>query len=167
MIKTPGLQFWPEYNEWVTPTMLVGIPAAYLAGIGTLHLAMSCNKKVDFDGPLVKNIMRVYNLVQIVLCSYMVLGLVGNFAHFPNIFGINNAFDARTEWYILVHYWSKLLDFFDTVFIVLRRKTRQLSFLHLFHHATIFPQWGVLLLLGVGNGTTGFGALANSIIHVI
>lgn len=29
------------------------------------------------------------------------------------------------------------LDFFDTVFIVLRKKDTQLSFLHVYHHATI------------------------------
>ena len=30
------------------------------------------------------------------------------------------------------------LDFFDTIFIVARRKWTQISFLHLYHHTTIF-----------------------------
>lgn len=32
----------------------------------------------------------------------------------------------------------KVLDFMDTVFIVLKKSWRQLSFLHVYHHCTIF-----------------------------
>ena len=35
-------------------------------------------------------------------------------------------------------YMSKILDFMDTVFIVLGKKWEQLSFLHVYHHTTIF-----------------------------
>jgi hypothetical protein len=31
---------------------------------------------------------------------------------------------ARLEWFVYVHYLSKYLDFFDTVFIILRGATR-------------------------------------------
>lgn len=33
---------------------------------------------------------------------------------------------------------GQVLDFLDTVFIVVRKRTRQLSFLHVFHHVSIF-----------------------------
>lgn len=43
-------------------------------------------------------------------------------------------------------YMSKILDFMDTLFIVLGKKWEQLSFLHVYHHTTIFlvgnPQHG-------------------------
>ena len=82
---------------------------------------------------------------------------------------------ALGEMFILIHYVSKFFDFFDTIFIVLRKKDDQvlfisfkcrinlkilpilnffffqLSFLHVFHHATIGPVWGYLLLLGRGS----------------
>jgi elongation of very long chain fatty acids protein 4 len=35
-------------------------------------------------------------------------------------------------------YVSKVFDYFDTLVIILRRKWRQLSFLHVYHHITIF-----------------------------
>merc|ERR1719215_247711 len=35
-------------------------------------------------------------------------------------------------------YISKIWDFWDTIFIVLGKKWRQLSFLHVYHHTTIF-----------------------------
>ena len=37
-----------------------------------------------------------------------------------------------------IFYMSKILDFFDTVFIILRCRWRQLSFLHVYHHSSIF-----------------------------
>ena len=44
-----------------------------------------------------------------------------------------------------VHYMSKFLDYFDTVFIILRGKEKQqLSFLHVYHHASIGMIWGTL-----------------------
>lgn len=35
------------------------------------------------------------------------------------------------------YYIVKLLDLFDTVFFVLRKRTRQISFLHVYHHVAI------------------------------
>ena len=31
----------------------------------------------------------------------------------------------------------------DTVFFVLRKKNNQISFLHVYHHATMFPIWWI------------------------
>merc|ERR1719502_416842 len=60
------------------------------------------------------------------------------------------------------------MDWFDTVSIVLKRKTSsQLSFLHLYHHATIGAVWGYLLYCGHGNGTAAYGAWINSLTHVL
>ena len=39
---------------------------------------------------------------------------------------------------LYVFYVSKILDFADTMFMIFRRKWIQLSFLHLYHHASIF-----------------------------
>ena len=35
-------------------------------------------------------------------------------------------------------YISKILDFFDTITIVLQKKWKQLSFLHVYHHSSVF-----------------------------
>eukprot|EP00036_Acanthoecidae_sp_10tr_P026535 CAMPEP_0206333914 /NCGR_PEP_ID=MMETSP0106_2-20121207/25519_1 /ASSEMBLY_ACC=CAM_ASM_000206 /TAXON_ID=81532 /ORGANISM="Acanthoeca-like sp., Strain 10tr" /LENGTH=151 /DNA_ID=CAMNT_0053766797 /DNA_START=167 /DNA_END=622 /DNA_ORIENTATION=- len=64
------------------------------------------------------------------------------------------------EYFIFVHYLSKFLDLLDTVFA-------QLSFLHVYHHATIGQIWGFLLYIGWGGGAALFGANINSCIHVV
>ena len=97
---------------------------------------------------------QVYNVAQVALNIYMIWGLAVVPQLPTNIFGINLAYNARIEWFVYVHYLSKFLDFFDTLFIILRGKDKeQLSFLHVYHHASIGMIWGTLLYIGHGNGT--------------
>lgn len=35
------------------------------------------------------------------------------------------------------YFWTKVFDLFDTVFFVLRKKSNQISFLHIYHHCTM------------------------------
>lgn len=50
-------------------------------------------------------------------------------------FDLNNPPMGPVLWFF---YMSKILDFLDTVFIILGKKWNQLSFLHVYHHVTIF-----------------------------
>jgi hypothetical protein len=52
-----------------------------------------------------------------------------------NVYDKKNPAVASILW---VFYMSKGLDFFDTVFIIFRRKWVQLSTLHVYHHFSIF-----------------------------
>lgn len=48
---------------------------------------------------------------------------------------------ARVLW---IHYLSKVYEFADTAIMVLKKNERQISFLHVYHHAsTFFPCWCV------------------------
>ncbi|ELU05135.1 hypothetical protein CAPTEDRAFT_214636 [Capitella teleta] len=64
------------------------------------------------------------------------------------------------------YYISKLVEFLDTVFFILRKKNSQVSFLHVYHHVTMFPLWWVGVKW-VAGGQSFFGAMMNSFIHVI
>ena len=83
----------------------------------------------------------VYNIVQIALCSYMCIeaGLQAyrnGYTLLPcENFSYENPPLGNVLW---LFYVSKVLDFMDTVFIILRKKSDQLSFLHVYHHFTIF-----------------------------
>lgn len=41
------------------------------------------------------------------------------------------------------YYISKLLEFCDTFFFILRKKNQQLTFLHVYHHSTMFSLWWI------------------------
>lgn len=40
-------------------------------------------------------------------------------------------------------YFSKCVEFCDSFFFVLRKKENQLTFLHIYHHSTMFPLWWI------------------------
>jgi elongation of very long chain fatty acids protein 4 len=63
-------------------------------------------------------------------------------------------------------YVSKGLELFDTIFFILRKKFYKISNLHIFNHASMFPIWWLVVAF-FANGTSGYVALINSILHVI
>ncbi|XP_037936318.1 elongation of very long chain fatty acids protein 4-like [Teleopsis dalmanni] len=70
---------------------------------------------------------------------------------------------ATAVWWF---YFSKLLEFADTIFFILRKKYEQLSFLHIYHHSTMFPLWWIAIKW-VPTGSTFFPTLINSFVHVV
>lgn len=67
---------------------------------------------------------------------------------------------------VWLYYIAKISELLDTVFFVLRKKERQISFLHLYHH-TLMP---VCAFIGVKYFAGGHGTLLgfiNSFIHII
>jgi hypothetical protein len=55
-------------------------------------------------------------------------------SQWSNPFALNTPYSASVEYFMLVHFFTKFLDFGDTGFFVLKKSWRQLSFLHLYHH---------------------------------
>ena len=83
----------------------------------------------------------LYNILQVMLCSYMCIeaGIRAWDAGYSIIPG--NPFNQQNPpigFVLYVFYISKVLDFMDTVFIILEKKWKQLSFLHVYHHTSIF-----------------------------
>lgn len=84
-------------------------------------------------------------------------------------------------------YISRVIDMLDTVFFVLRKKNSQVTFLHVYHHASVALGSYVVLKIQSGGGSTtalgeitmnvapfpplfnspGLAALFNSLVHVI
>jgi len=78
----------------------------------------------------------------------------------------DNPYEVRIAKALWWFYFSKCLEFMDTFFFILRKKNTQISFLHVYHHATMFPIWWVGVKW-VPGGQAFFGAMMNSLIHVI
>jgi len=82
-----------------------------------------------------------YNVSQIMVCAYMtieacLLAYRNGYTLTPCVgYNQNNPALANLLW---LFYVTKIWDFWDTIFIILGKKWRQLSFLHVYHHTTIF-----------------------------
>lgn len=159
-LKGETVMDFPLYEFFVSKQTMAVMLSVYLVMIVVLRKFMKGRTPYALIGP-----MKVYNTLQVALNVYMLYGLIV-LSSVNNIFGLNEKYTARLEYFVFVHYMSKFLDYFDTVFIILRGKEKQqLSFLHVYHHASIGMIWGTLLYIGHGNGTVGFVALINSVIH--
>lgn len=64
------------------------------------------------------------------------------------------------------YYWLKISDLLDTVFFVLKKSWRQVSYLHLYHHTImVFLSW-LAIKMAPGGHCAYFG-LANSFTHTV
>jgi len=114
--------------------------------------------------------MFTYNLYQCVLNAWMVCAFViecrrAGMSVWGNPLDLSER-SFRLGFVIWVHYNNKYLELMDTVFMVLRKKTRQVSFLHCYHHVLLIWAWFAVCKYGCG-GDVYFGALLNSFIHVL
>ncbi|KOB51911.1 Elongation of very long chain fatty acids protein, partial [Operophtera brumata] len=55
---------------------------------------------------------------------------------------------------VYIYFLAKISELLDTVFFVIRKKERQITFLHLYHH-TVMPMisWGATKYYPGGHGT--------------
>lgn len=67
---------------------------------------------------------------------------------------------------LYVFYLSKVLDFMDTFFIIAEKKWKQLSFLHVYHHTTIFLFYWLNINVGY-DGDVYLTIVLNGLIHTI
>ncbi|XP_023977875.1 very long chain fatty acid elongase 5 isoform X3 [Physeter macrocephalus] len=64
------------------------------------------------------------------------------------------------------YYFSKLIEFMDTFFFILRKNNHQVTVLHVYHHASMLNIWW-FVMNWVPCGHSYFGATLNSFIHVL
>mmetsp|Transcript_39313 Transcript_39313/g.79412 ORF Transcript_39313/g.79412 Transcript_39313/m.79412 type:complete len:339 (-) Transcript_39313:198-1214(-) len=116
----------------------------------------------------------VYNTAQVSLslyCAIFGLPVVSDFFKHP--FGVNMpmnedaAVNNALHYCICVHFLSKFLDYVDTFLIIIGKKDKQLSVLHVYHHCSISMVWGYLINTNYAFGTVCFGAWINAVVHSI
>ncbi|KAG9347826.1 hypothetical protein JZ751_003842 [Albula glossodonta] len=118
-----------------------------------------------------KKVLIVYNFAVTMLSFYMLIELIsaawvgGYRLQCQSLHGAGDA-DIRVAKVLWWYYFSKLIEFLDTIFFVLRKKNNQISFLHVYHHASMFNIWWCVLNW-IPCGQSFFGPTLNSFIHVL
>lgn len=154
-------QAFAGLNLWLPIVMSL----LYLGGIYSMRVVMANRKPMGL-----KDSMVVYNLYQTLLNLWCVIAFVQEVrALGMSIVGnpIDNSPEAyRLGFIVWVHYNNKYVEFLDTVFMALRKKDNQITFLHVYHHVLLVWAW----YCATKYGTTGdcyFGAICNSFVHVL
>jgi elongation of very long chain fatty acids protein 4 len=116
----------------------------------------------------------VYNLAQVSLSVYCgIFGIPVIFDFITHPFGVNlpmqpsAPLNKALHYCICVHFLSKFLDYVDTFLIIIGKKDKQLSVLHVYHHCSISMVWGYLIFNNYAFGTVCFGAWINAVVHSI
>mmetsp|Transcript_81085 Transcript_81085/g.161200 ORF Transcript_81085/g.161200 Transcript_81085/m.161200 type:complete len:253 (-) Transcript_81085:306-1064(-) len=138
----------------------------YLGVIYLLHSFMSSRSAVHIP----KQVMVLYNVMQVVINGYVAYAIAAPLGGW--VFGIGLPDSPALRHGVWLHYLCKYMDMIDTTIIALRKKSDQLSFLHLYHHATIVVVWGWVvntwpIATEGGSGAYAYGAWINSCVHVI
>ncbi|XP_036336931.1 elongation of very long chain fatty acids protein 4-like [Rhagoletis pomonella] len=119
-----------------------------------------------------KPLMLLYNFLMALLNAHICKELLFNGIRSKYNFWCQSSRELYTKeefriaaavWWF---YFSKLLEFADTIFFILRKKRKQLTFLHVYHHGTMFPLWWIAIKW-VPTGSTIIPSVTNSFIHVI
>jgi len=172
-------QSWFDYYAWainngnphsktfplMNPFHAVLVTVAYLAIIFAGQLIMANRKKFELqlfslfhNGGMV--LLNGYMCFEIIRCA-----LSSNFSLIGN--GVDSSAAglplAKVLW---LFYFSKPIEFVDTIIMVLKKNNHQISFLHVYHHiATFLIWWGVIYY--APGGDTYFSAAQNAFIHVL
>jgi elongation of very long chain fatty acids protein 4 len=111
----------------------------------------------------------LYNVVQVMLCSYMCIeagmqAYKSGYTLLPcNAFNHEN---PPIGFILYLFYLSKILDFVDTFFIIAEKRWKQLSFLHVYHHAFTFLSYWLNINVGY-DGDVYFTIVLNGLIHTM
>ena len=120
----------------------------------------------------IKPFIFTYNLYQCILNVWCVAAMaheVYTNPHFTGVWGNvpqRGLGGFRISFLVWVHYNNKFVELLDTLWMILRKKNNQVSFLHCYHHVLLIWAWFFVCKVESG-GDCYFGAMVNSFIHVI
>ncbi|XP_004928326.1 elongation of very long chain fatty acids protein 7 isoform X1 [Bombyx mori] len=151
---------WPlmKSNEMA---FLLAIYLAFILKIGPMVME-------HFNAIQMRTILTVYNAIKVAnstMLTFQFLRYIQERGLFPR----NCEYDDDILYTIAALYWkymvTKVLDLFDTVFFVLRKKYSQITFLHVYHHVfMVMITWSSLKY--DPSDHWAFMAVLNCTIHV-
>ncbi|XP_076378144.1 very long chain fatty acid elongase 1 [Megalopta genalis] len=151
-----------------SPILIPTILASYL------YFVLKCGPRYMKDKKPydLKTFVKYYNIFQIVSNALIVQQFLsaGVLTEFSVICTLPNyTFDPKHVKIAYTFWWTlllKLIDLIETGVFVLRKKDRQISFLHIYHHiSTVIVVWTFGRYVPVAMAS--FAIIVNCIIHVI
>mmetsp|Transcript_37167 Transcript_37167/g.59693 ORF Transcript_37167/g.59693 Transcript_37167/m.59693 type:complete len:299 (-) Transcript_37167:451-1347(-) len=162
----------PVTKDWAgveSPTILLTSLYFYFAvvGLGCVVLKNVPKDPNQKDPFWLKSLVIFHNVFLVSLSLYMCVGCI--FEAYKNGYTVwGNAYNPKETalaHYIWVFYVSKIYEFLDTFIMILKNNLKQVSFLHVYHHATISFMWWMIAHRAPG-GDAYFSAALNSWVHV-
>ncbi|XP_043217006.1 elongation of very long chain fatty acids protein 2-like [Amphibalanus amphitrite] len=157
----------PRLRDYIMQSSCVPLTAAMVAYLVLISYGPLFMK--NRRSPPLKRVMTLYNIGQVCLSFYMMmefwLSRPSNKLCSP-IEVSDNSKAIRLANACWVFHISKLVDFLDTVFLVLKKDNKRLTYLHVYHHGSMaFGFW--LCTLFVPGGSAWIAGVINSFVHCV
>ncbi|CAO1420615.1 unnamed protein product [Diamesa hyperborea] len=177
-IETRGRRLFSPYStvdNWMfmkSPSSVLSILSIYLIFVTKLGPKLMESRKA-FE---LKSLLIVFNASLVIFSLWLAAQIFFVKGAWNKIFKFgclnddddvdkHNLFSTNLQQNAWWYFISKLVELFDTVFFVLRKKQNQVSFLHVYHHTiTALFSWGYLKYLpGEQGALIGF---LNTFVHI-
>ncbi|XP_055378151.1 elongation of very long chain fatty acids protein 7 [Condylostylus longicornis] len=156
-----------KYPFMDSPLPTIGMVLTYLAWV----LVIGPRYMRDRKPMQLRTTLIYYNAFQVLLSGYMFYEhLMAGWLNYYNlkcqpVDYSDGPMSRRMLNLCYIYYLSKLTEFADTVFFVLRKKKSQITWLHVYHHSlTPLETWVLVKFLAGGNAT--FPNILNNFVHV-
>ncbi|KAL9955570.1 hypothetical protein ACROYT_G036910 [Oculina patagonica] len=191
----------PKTEEWP----LIATPWPTIALVATYLFIVKIGPKImeKREAYSLREVLIVYNFALVLLSGWMVYEFIASVLDIPNFnllcepvpYVRDDPRLTRLARVCYVYFLSKFVEYLDTFFFILRKKNNQVTFLHVYHHASMCVLWwtvckwipgmaekgiagegwggkGLLGMRGTGRrgrkgGVSYFGATCNSFVHVV
>ncbi|XP_017763319.1 PREDICTED: elongation of very long chain fatty acids protein AAEL008004-like [Eufriesea mexicana] len=161
----------PKTKDWFLasgpgPLMIILVSYVYFS-VSAGPRYMKDKKPYDL-----RNVLIVYNFIQVMLSMYLLYeglmsGWLYDYDYFCQPVDYSDSPQAiRMASIVHFYFMCKLIELLDTVFFVLRKKNRQISGLHVYHHA-LMPICAWIGTRFLPNGHATFLGVINAFIHII
>jgi len=149
----------------MNPFHVVLIVLGYFIAVFVGKAVMKNREKFEL-----KTFSLVHNCFLIILSAYMAIevvrqALLNNYSLFGNPLDVAPKGIGMTR-VLWLFYFSKTIEFIDTGIMIMKKNFHQVTFLHMYHHATIFSVWWVTVYY-VAGADAYFSAAQNSFVHVL
>ncbi|XP_064276610.1 very long chain fatty acid elongase 4-like [Passer domesticus] len=159
----------PRTDPWPLVYSPLPVTLVFISYLFMVALGPSCMRqwwRLELRAPLL-----IYNLAMVALSSYMfyeflVTSVLANYSYLCQPVDYSRSElgmrMARVCWWF---FFSKVIELLDTVFLILRKKQEQVTFLHVYHHSSMLFNWwsGVKYVPG---GQAFFVGMLNSFVHI-
>ena len=157
-------QSWPAVDS---PCILVTCLLVYLLVVCVGGVRLRGKSETNHVKAWLKPFVIFHNIFLIVLSAYMCFGCASQaYKNGYNFWGsAYNPSEVHLAKFIYIFFISKIYEFVDTFIMLMKGNINQVSFLHVYHHATISFIWWMIVRVAPG-GDAYFSAALNSWVHV-
>ncbi|XP_075250181.1 very long chain fatty acid elongase 7-like isoform X2 [Convolutriloba macropyga] len=166
-------------NFWfISQCVVFGSSVGYLVIVAVLSLIMRRQKPVPEQ--IMRPVVSAYNMVQIAFNSIIFIVTTSSIVSrstFESVlclplsplykssssYAMLDVWESYGNWLFFVNKYVELLD---TLWIILRKRFNQLSFLHVYHHSTVLIVFWPIASY-IPSGVSTWNSMLNSGVHVL